>query len=61
MDLLAFARGPALTFAMAIFVIGVLWRLVGVLPLPPWRDYSPARARRSPRTGSPRSRRSSAR
>jgi nitrate reductase gamma subunit len=43
MDLLAFARGPALTFAAAIFVAGTLWRLVGVLALPPWRDLSPAR------------------
>jgi nitrate reductase gamma subunit len=43
MDLLAFARGPALTFASAIFVAGTLWRLVGVLELPPWRDTSPAR------------------
>jgi nitrate reductase gamma subunit len=47
MDLLSFARGPALTFAMAIFVIGVLWRLVGVLSLPAWRDDSP------PRKGAP--------
>jgi nitrate reductase gamma subunit len=48
MDLLSFARGPALTFAMAIFVIGVLWRLVGVLSLPAWRDDSPAREGASP-------------
>jgi len=47
MDLLSFARGPALTFAMAIFVIGVLWRLIGVLSLPAWRDDSP------PRKGAP--------
>ena len=29
MELLAFARGPALTFSLAIFVLGVVWRLVG--------------------------------
>ncbi len=43
MDLLAFSRGPALTFAMVVFVVGVLWRLIGVLSLPVWRDDSPAR------------------
>jgi nitrate reductase gamma subunit len=48
MDLLSFARGPALTFAMAIFVIGVLWRLIGVLSLPAWRDDSPPREGASP-------------
>ncbi len=47
MDLLAFSRGPALTFALAVFVLGVLWRLVGVLSLPAWRDESP------PREGAP--------
>ena len=29
------ARGPALTVALAIFVLGTLWRLAGVLLLPP--------------------------
>lgn len=43
MDLLDFARGPALTFALAVFVLGTLWRLVGVLLLPRLRDLSPAR------------------
>jgi nitrate reductase gamma subunit len=43
MELLAFARGPALTFSVAVFVLGVLWRLIGVLALPPWRDFSPPR------------------
>ncbi len=47
MDLLSFSRGPALTVAMAIFVLGVLWRLVGVLSLPAWRDDS------APREGAP--------
>ena len=31
MELLEFARGPALNVAIAIFVIGVLWRLVFLL------------------------------
>ncbi|MBI5719533.1 MAG: nitrate reductase [Burkholderiales bacterium] len=44
MDLLDFARGPALTFAGAVFALGTLWRLVGVLMLPRLRDLSPARA-----------------
>lgn len=30
MDLLYFARGPALKFALAVFCLGVLWRLVGI-------------------------------
>lgn len=43
MELLDFARGPALKFALAVFVLGTLWRLVGVLLLPRMRDLSPAR------------------
>ena len=43
MDLLEFARGPALVFALAVFVVGTLWRLVGILMLPRMRDLSPAR------------------
>jgi len=43
MELLDFARGPALTVALAIFVLGTLWRLAGVLLLPRLRDLSPAR------------------
>lgn len=43
MDLLDIARGPALGFAVAIFVLGTTWRLVGVLRLPTARDFSPAR------------------
>ena len=43
MELLDFARGPALTFALAVFVLGSVWRLVGVLLLPRLRDLSPAR------------------
>jgi nitrate reductase gamma subunit len=47
MDLLDFARGPALTFAGAVFVLGTLWRLSGVLLLPRLRDLS------APREGAP--------
>ena len=47
MELLDFARGPALTAALAIFVLGTLWRLAGVLLLPRLRDLSP------PREGAP--------
>ncbi|HSN80417.1 MAG TPA: hypothetical protein VLR44_08560, partial [Rhodoferax sp.] len=44
MDLLDFARGPALTGALAIFVFGTLWRLIGVLRRPRMPDLSPPRA-----------------
>jgi nitrate reductase gamma subunit len=43
MDLLSFARGPALTVALVVFVLGTLWRLAGVLLRPRMRDLSPAR------------------
>ena len=43
MDLLEFARGPALVSAVAVFVLGTLWRLAGVLMQPRLRDLSPAR------------------
>jgi nitrate reductase gamma subunit len=43
MDLLDFARGPALAVALAVFVLGTLWRLVGVLRQPRKPDRSPAR------------------
>jgi nitrate reductase gamma subunit len=33
MDLLAFAKGPALAWSIAIFIFGVVWRLVGVFLL----------------------------
>ncbi len=44
MTLLDFARGPALEFALAVFVAGVLWRLASLLLLPWARDKSVARA-----------------
>jgi nitrate reductase gamma subunit len=43
MDLLDFARGPALVLAVLIFVLGVAWRLAGVLRRPRLPDLSPAR------------------
>jgi nitrate reductase gamma subunit len=43
MTLLEFARGPALVVALSVFVIGTLWRLVGVLSRPRLPDHSPAR------------------
>jgi nitrate reductase gamma subunit len=30
MDLLSFARGPALQFALVVFCVGVAWRIVGI-------------------------------
>ncbi len=43
MTLLEFARGPALEIAFAVFVFGVLWRLLSLLLLPWGRDRSVAR------------------
>lgn len=47
MELLDFARGPALKVALVIFVAGTLWRLVSVLLLP-W-----VRVASEPRPGTP--------
>lgn len=43
MDLLAFARGPGLVLALAVFVLGTLWRLTALRRLPRRPDLSPAR------------------
>jgi len=43
MDLLDFARGPALAVALVVFVLGSFWRLVAVLRRPRMPDLSPAR------------------
>jgi nitrate reductase gamma subunit len=43
MDLLSVARGPALHYALFIFLFGVLWRLVGVSLLAAKPDYSEPR------------------
>ncbi|MCL4744697.1 MAG: hypothetical protein KJZ83_04705 [Burkholderiaceae bacterium] len=47
MDLLDFARGPALAVSIAIFVIGTLWRMVSILRRPRMPDLS------VPREGAP--------
>ncbi len=47
MELLQFARGPALTVALAVFAFGALWRLLGVLLLERRGVYS------APRPGAP--------
>jgi nitrate reductase gamma subunit len=44
LDLLEFARGPALWVALTVFIFGALWRLARVLMQPRMRDLSPARA-----------------
>ncbi|WP_102224203.1 nitrate reductase [Acidimangrovimonas sediminis] len=47
MSFLDFARGPALNVAMAVFVLGVVWRLVALFAMP-WADD-----RSVPREGAP--------
>ena len=47
MDLLDFARGPALEIALAVFALGTIWRLAAILLLPWLPDRSP------PREGAP--------
>jgi nitrate reductase gamma subunit len=44
-SLLEFARGPALTWSIAIFIAGVLWRLVGIFLLRTRKDLSEPRNR----------------
>ncbi|MGB8734705.1 MAG: hypothetical protein WCD20_01080 [Rhodomicrobium sp.] len=48
MDLLEFARGPALQVSLAIFVFGVTWRLLGLLLLPWRKDHSAPRGHTPP-------------
>jgi nitrate reductase gamma subunit len=43
MDLLDFARGPALLLAVTVLVLGAGWRLAGILRRPRMPDLSPAR------------------
>jgi nitrate reductase gamma subunit len=43
MTLLEFARGPGLQWAVTIFIVGVLWRLLGVFLLRGKRDLSEPR------------------
>jgi nitrate reductase gamma subunit len=49
MDVLDFARGPLLVLALLVFVLGVAWRLAGVLRRPRQPDLSPAREGAPPR------------
>jgi nitrate reductase gamma subunit len=44
MDLIGFARGPALKVAMAVFCLGVAWRIVGFALLRIRRDLNRPRA-----------------
>jgi nitrate reductase gamma subunit len=44
MDLLGFARGPALKVALVIFILGVVWRIVGFALLRIRRDLNKPRA-----------------
>ena len=43
MDLLEFAKGPALQVAAYILVAGTIWRLVGIILLKEKADYSEPR------------------
>ncbi len=43
MDLLEFAKGPALQVAAYILVAGTIWRIVGILLLKEKPDYSEPR------------------
>ena len=43
MTLLEFARGPGLQWAVSIFIVGVLWRLLGVFLLRTKKDLSEPR------------------
>jgi nitrate reductase gamma subunit len=43
MDLLGFARGPALKVALAVFCVGVVWRIVGFALLRVRRDLNKPR------------------
>jgi nitrate reductase gamma subunit len=47
MSLLDFARGPALEYAFAVFLFGILWRIVSLFLLPRAKDRS------VPRPGAP--------
>ena len=40
MQLLDFARGPALQFALAVFVLGISWRVISLILLPRTQDKS---------------------
>jgi nitrate reductase gamma subunit len=48
MELLEFARGPALTFAITVFIAGVVFRITSLLFMWRTRDSSSGRARERP-------------
>ena len=43
MVLLEFARGPALVFSVAVFALGLAWRLYGIFRRPVRADHSQPR------------------
>lgn len=45
MQLLEFARGPALAFAVAVLLLGLAWRLYGIFRRPARTDHSEPRRR----------------
>lgn len=45
MDLVTFSRGPALKFALAVFFLGVVWRIVGFVLLRTHRNFNEPRNR----------------
>ena len=51
MTLLDFARGPGLQWALWIFCLGILWRIVGAMFLLGTKDLSKARRKHSIRDG----------
>ena len=44
MELLSFARGPALAFSVALFVLGFAWRLYAIFRRPARPEFSQARS-----------------
>lgn len=44
-ELLEFARGPALAISAAVFVLGLVWRIYGIFARPSRVDYSEPRRR----------------
>jgi nitrate reductase gamma subunit len=54
MTLLEFARGPALQWSLVILLLGVAWRLLGILLLRRKPDYSEPRSHAAPAWGAVR-------
>ena len=44
MELLEFARGPGLAFSVAVFVLGLAWRLYGIFRRPARAELSEPRS-----------------